>query len=105
MANLASSPLAAGLGLVLTGALLKWLQPGAFDMPKPTSRAGDRPKLPRNAREVRDGVATAMPDNFTDSIARTFFLVGGALIVLRAFDEIVDDEDRLFGAVRSLKEN
>ncbi len=104
MAGFASSPLAAGVGLVALGAVLHWLKPGALDMPKPSRKASDSPKFPRNKREVRDGVALALPENMTDAVARTCFLVGGGLLVLRALDAFMEDQDRLFASSDSLKE-
>lgn len=96
MADFRSTPLLAGIGLAITGALLQRVRPAVFDLPKPSKQAGDRPRFPRNAREVRDGIAAAAPDNMTDAVGRTLIFMGAALLAMRALDEIVDEDDRLF---------
>ena len=44
------------------------------------------------ARAARDGIADITPNNLTSSLGRTLIFMGGALLAVRALDELVDDD-------------
>ncbi|MEQ6250103.1 hypothetical protein ABMC89_14510 [Sulfitobacter sp. HNIBRBA3233] len=92
-----SSPVIAGIALLGTAVLLRNWQPGALDLPEADS---DRPHRDRGARraarKARDGIAAIMPRNLTRSVARSLMIVGASLILMRALDELVEDEESLF---------
>jgi hypothetical protein len=90
------SPLLAGLALLGAGLLVRGWQPRLLDMPEPS---GDEPRdqgVARAARKSRDGLAQVMPGNLTGSIGRSLVLMGAGLIMVRALDLLVEDDDALF---------
>ncbi|SER82887.1 hypothetical protein SAMN04490244_103147 [Tranquillimonas rosea] len=88
-------PFVAGIALAGVGFGLRQLRPGALNLPAPAQA----PRLPDPAdpqdvaRQARDGLANVMPDNLNDSFGRTLMIMGAGLILLRALDEIVDEDD------------
>lgn len=92
-----SSPIIAGVALLGVGLILRNWQPSALELPEPER---DRPHRDRGARraarKTRDGVARLMPHNLTRSVARSLLVVGAALIMVRALDELVEEEETLF---------
>ncbi|WP_246107314.1 hypothetical protein [Puniceibacterium confluentis] len=88
------SPILVGLAMVGIGLVACRIEPAALRLPEPAGR----PRLRdiRDGRDVaraaRDGIATLIPRNLTRSLGRTLMLMGGALIAVRALDELVDDD-------------
>lgn len=92
-----TSPLVAGVALLGVGLLLRNWQPTALQLPEPDHDGAHRDRGARRAaRHARDGVARLMPRNLTRSVARSLMVVGAALIMVRALDELVEDEEALF---------
>ena len=81
-------PVAWGLGLVLGGALLSRWRPETTRLPAPRNR----PRLPdpRDARDLarqtRETVAQATPDNLTEGVGRALMAAGAGLILVTALD-------------------
>ncbi|APE44342.1 hypothetical protein BOO69_13720 [Sulfitobacter alexandrii] len=92
-----TSPLVSGLALLGAGLLIRRWQPDLLTLPDDDddSRGHDH-GIRRAARKSRDGLAGALPGNLTGSIARSLMIMGAGLILVRALDELVEDEDRLF---------
>lgn len=93
----ADSPITAGLTMIGLGVLLRWARPRALDMPDRLHDGdfGGR-GLDGAARKTRDGVAEVLPDNLSDGLARSLMIFGAGLILLRALDQTMDDDDALF---------
>lgn len=91
-----SSPIIAGLALVGIGLLIRQWQPQALELPSIEGRTSRDRGLRRVARKSRDGLARVLPGNLTGSIARSLLVMGAGLILVRALDELVGDEDALF---------
>lgn len=91
-----SSPIIAGLALVGIGLLIRQWQPQALELPNTEGRTSRDRGLRRVARKSRDGLARVLPGNLTGSIARSLLVMGAGLILVRALDELVEDEDALF---------
>ena len=92
-----ASPVIAGVALLGAGLLLRNWQPAALELPEPDRDAKHRDQGARRvARHARDGVARVMPRNLTRSVARSLMIVGAALVMVRALDELVEDEEALF---------
>ncbi len=88
------TPILLGLALVGIGIATRRVEPEMLRLPEPA----ERPRL-RDirggrdaARAARDGIAGFIPRNLTRSLGRSLMLMGGALIVVRALDELVDDD-------------
>ena len=88
------TPFLIGLALIGLGLAARRVEPESLRLPEP----GGRPDL-RNirsgrdaARAMRDGIAALVPRNLTKSLGRTMILMGGALVAIRALDEIVDED-------------
>lgn len=92
-----TSPLLSGLALLGAGLVVRRWQPDLLTLPDKDDEAdsGDR-GIRRAARKSRDGLAGALPGNLTGSIGRSLIIMGAGLILVRALDELVEDEDRLF---------
>lgn len=90
-----SSPLLTGLGLVGLGLLLRQWQPRVLNLPQSRGEPDDS-GLPRAARKSRDGVMTVLPGNLTGSVGRSLVFMGAGLMLVRALDMLVDDDDALF---------
>lgn len=92
-----NSPLFTGIALLCAGFFLRRWQPTALRLPdRNTDQDFDDSGVARAARKSRDGLATVLPGNLTGSIARSLLVMGAGMIMLRALDELVDDEDALF---------
>lgn len=92
-----SSPLLTGIALLCAGLFLRRWQPSALQLPdQDEGHFHTDSGVARAARKSRDGVATVMPGNLTGSIARSLLVMGAGLVMVRALDELVDDEDALF---------
>ncbi|WP_375688869.1 hypothetical protein [Pseudooceanicola sp. LIPI14-2-Ac024] len=83
-------PVAIGVGLLATGALLWRIKPSALQIPEPAPLHDDsgRSTWRRAARKSRDGVARVAPDNLSDSVGRSLVFAGAALLVTRMLDEV-----------------
>ena len=91
-----NSPLLTGIALLGAGLMLRRWQPSALRLPeKPQEEARDR-GVRRAARKSRDGIAKVLPGNLTGSIGRSLVVMGAGLILVRALDELVEDEHALF---------
>lgn len=92
-----TSPLLSGLALLGAGLLVRRWQPELLSLPDNDDDAQDSDRgIRRAARKSRDGLAGALPGNLTGSIGRSLVIMGAGLILVRALDELVEDEDRLF---------
>lgn len=91
-----SSPILAGLALLGAGLLVRQWQPRSLELPEPGNHGSRDRGLRRAARRSRDGLAKVLPGNLTGSIARSLMVMGAGLILVRALDELVEDEDALF---------
>tara|TARA_R110002110_G_scaffold117021_24_gene289242 strand:+ start:376 stop:672 length:297 start_codon:yes stop_codon:yes gene_type:complete len=92
-----SSPLLAGLALLGAGLLVRRWQPDLLALPdRPDDAAGNDRGVRRAARKSRDGLAGVLPGNLTGSIGRSLIVMGAGLLMIRALDELVEAEDRLF---------
>ena len=91
-----TSPLPAGLALLVAGLVLRLWQPSVLDMPDRPARHSKDSGLPRAARRARDGVTMIAPGNLTRSLGRTLIVAGAALVAIRALDLLVEDDDALF---------
>lgn len=92
-----SSPLLAGLALLGAGLVMRRWQPGVLELPgKPDNAKSKDRGMRRIARKSRDGLASVLPGNLTGSIARSMMIMGAGLILVRALDELVEDDDALF---------
>ncbi|MHA6345003.1 hypothetical protein [Roseivivax sp. CAU 1761] len=87
-------PFAVGLGMVVAGLLLRRTDPDLLRLPQPATKPHWRGLTRRRdmARTARDGIAGLIPRNLTGSLGRTLILMGGALVLVRALDELVDDD-------------
>lgn len=93
----ATAPILAGLALLGMGLLVRRWQPAALTLPDNPDSDGRRDRgLSKAARKSRDGVASVLPGNMTGSIGRTMMIMGAGLILVRALDELVEDEDALY---------
>lgn len=92
-----SSPIITGLALLGAGLLVRRWRPTALTLPErgETENRSDR-GVARVARKSRDGIASILPGNMTGSIGRSLMIMGAGLIMVRALDELVEDEDALF---------
>ena len=92
-----SSPVTTGLALLGAGLLVRRWHPKALTLPdrKETENRTDR-GVAGAARKSRDGIASILPGNMTGSIGRSLMIMGAGLILVRALDELVEDEDALF---------
>ena len=89
------SPFLIGAILLAIGALLRLWRPTYLDLPdRPKGRTGSG--LPAMAHRTQDGIAAVLPGNLTGGVGRSLILLGAGLIAIRALDEIVDDDQRLF---------
>ncbi|KAF0677351.1 hypothetical protein [Profundibacterium mesophilum] len=89
------SPFAVGAILLGIGVLLRLWRPSFLDLPeRPRGRSGRG--LTAAAHRTQDGIAAVLPGNLTGGVGRSLILLGAGLIALRALDEIVDDDQRLF---------
>ncbi|NNE51022.1 MAG: hypothetical protein HKN30_01305 [Sulfitobacter sp.] len=87
----------AGLALLGAGLLLRRWQPSALNLPDRPDKDDHKDKgVAKAARKSRDGVATVLPKNMTGSIGRSLIIMGAGLIMVRALDELVEDDDALF---------
>ncbi|KAA9005316.1 hypothetical protein F3S47_18200 [Histidinibacterium aquaticum] len=84
-----------GLAMVGVGLAVRQLKPETLRLPEP---GGKSPRL-RDVRDVkgaahkaRDALAGFIPDNLFGSLGRTLMIMGGAMIAVRALDELVDDD-------------
>ncbi len=87
-------PILLGLAMVGIGFAARRVEPELLSLPEPSGRVRIRDiRGGRDAaRAARDGIAGLIPRNLTASLGRTLMLMGGALIVVRALDELVDDD-------------
>ncbi|MDF1728310.1 MAG: hypothetical protein P1U53_11240 [Sulfitobacter sp.] len=93
----ATAPILAGLALLGLGLLVRRWQPAALTLPESPDGESQRDAgLSKAARKSRDGVAAVLPGNMTGSIGRTLLIMGAGLIMVRALDELVEDDDALF---------
>ena len=94
---LPASPVVAGLVLLGVGLLVRSWEPAVLRLPEPAQDVvrNDR-GIARAARVARDGIAAVLPRNLTKSVARSMMIVGAGLVLVRALDELVHDEDALF---------
>ena len=80
--------------MVGIGIAARRIEPDVLRLPEPADHV--RLKDIRGGRDVaraaRDGIAGFIPRNLTRSLGRTLMLMGGALIAVRALDELVDDD-------------
>jgi hypothetical protein len=91
-----NSPIITGLALLGAGLLVRRWQPPTLAIPdEEGAEASDR-GFRRLARQSRDGVARVMPSNLTGSIGRSLIIMGAGLLLVRALDEMVEDEHALF---------
>ena len=88
------APLLLGLAMVGIGFAARRVQPDVLRLPEPGGhmRLRDVRGGRDAARVARDGIAGLIPRNLTASLGRTLMLMGGALIVVRTLDELVDDD-------------
>ena len=88
------TPFLIGLGLIGLGLAARRVEPEMLNLPEPAERPDFRKvRSGRDAaRATRDGLAGLLPRNITKSLGRTMILMGGALLVIRALDEIVDTD-------------
>lgn len=92
-----TSPIVTGLALLGTGFLFSRWRPSALSLPEREDDGDSRDRgVARAARKSRDGIATILPRNMTGSIGRSLMIMGAGLIMVRALDELVEDEDALF---------
>ncbi len=97
MENPRQSPLLAGLALLGAGLLIRRWQPKLLDLPDTPSDTHHKDRgVRRAARKSRDGLASILPGNMTGSIGRSLIIMGAGLLLVRALDELVEDEDALF---------
>ena len=90
-----NSPLLAAAALVGTGLLLRQWKPTPLDLPKADTPHADKGSR-RKVRQARDGVAKLfMPENMMKSLGTSLLMIGGGLVAMRAFDEVVE-EQKLF---------
>lgn len=92
-----ASPVVTGLALLGAGLMVRRWRPRALTLPdrKEDENREDR-GVARAARKSRDGIAAILPSNMTGSIGRSLMIMGAGLILVRALDELVEDEDALF---------
>jgi len=88
------TPFLIGLGLIGLGLAARRVEPETLRLPEPSARPDLRNvRSGRDAaRAARDGLAGLLPRNITKSLGRTMILMGGALLIIRALDEIVDTD-------------
>ena len=88
------TPFLIGLGLIGLGLAARRVEPETLRLPEPAERPNFRNvRSGRDAaRAARDGIAGFVPRNLTKSLGRTMILMGGALVIIRALDEIVDED-------------
>jgi hypothetical protein len=91
-----AAPLLSGAALLGAGLLVRLWKPRLLDVPEPDGRERNDRGLPRLARRSRDGLARVLPHNMTGTVARSLIIMGAGLILVRALDELVEDEDALF---------
>lgn len=91
-----SSPLLSGIALLIAGVFVRRLKPSFLELPEHDGSGSNDRGMSRAARKSRDGVARVLPSNLTASIGRTLIIMGAGLILVRALDELVEDEDALF---------
>ncbi|KIN60152.1 Glucosyltransferase MdoH [Sulfitobacter noctilucae] len=93
----ANAPILAGLALLGMGLLVRRWQPRALSLPDKPDTGSHRDRgVAKVARRSRDGVAAVLPRNMTGSIGRSLLVMGAGLIIVRALDELVEDDDALF---------
>lgn len=91
-----ASPIITGLALLGAGLLVRRWQPTALSLPDRVEKEHRDRGIARAARRSRDGLATVLPTNMTGSIGRSLIVMGAGLILVRALDELVEDDDALF---------
>ncbi len=92
-----TAPIMAGIALLGAGLLMRRWRPSVLNLPDRPEKSSHADRgIARAARKSRDGVATVLPRNMTGSIGRSLIIMGAGLIMVRAFDELVDDEEALF---------
>ncbi len=91
------APILAGLALLGLGLWIRRWQPSVLSLPDRPAKDGHRDRgVAKAARKSRDGIASVLPRNMTGSIGRSLLVMGAGLIIVRALDELVEDEDALF---------
>ena len=86
-------PVISGFALMLAGTALSIWRPRMLDLPLPERTTGARTRLGRAAEVSRDGLADLAPANLTDTIGRSLAITGGALILIGAFDALLEARD------------
>ena len=84
------APVAAGVGLVAAGLALYSYKPPLLALPeaKPIDDDSNPNFAIATAHDMRDGIASVMPENLATTISRAFLITGLALLVVRILDEI-----------------
>jgi hypothetical protein len=86
-------PVISGVALMIAGTALSIWRPGFLDLPKPVRSKSATSGFGRAVEVSRDGLMDIAPDNVTDTIGRSLAITGMALILIGAFDAVLDARD------------
>ena len=89
-------PVLTAIVLIVVGLLFRRWQPRVLEVPEATPRSDDEGRLAAAARLGRNGVTKVMPGNLTGSIGRSLMVTGVGLILVRALDALVEEDETVF---------